>query len=91
MYYLAATFETTQVEYSRFEMSFWDEIPSTRRWQVIDEDGQELALLEGEYVFSPGEDRVMIQQKGDVLLADFAGNILARYGALQETREEAAP
>lgn len=78
MYYLAVTYEATQVEYEN-GMSFWDEIPGTRRCSVIAPNGEVLCTVEAEYISYCGEDRMLIYRESGWTFADLRGNAVAEF------------
>lgn len=87
-YYTFVAFDAEQVEYEEYGMSFWDEIPGTRRCGVIAPDGRELCAFDAEYISFTGENRMLIQTEDAVLLADFSGNVLREFA--NNDGEEAA-
>ncbi len=78
MHYLAVTYEATQVEYEN-GMSFWDEIPGTRRCSVIAPDGSVLCEAEAEYISWCSEDRILIHRESGWTFADLNGNTIAEF------------
>ncbi len=78
MYYMFITYEATQVEYDN-GMSFWDEIPSTRRCGVLNGEGKELCAFEGEYISWLGDEYILVHQLDGRIFADVQGNIVAEF------------
>lgn len=77
MYYVFTSFESTQTEYEG-GLTFWDEVPGTRRCGVLSPTGEELCAFDAEYISYVGEGRMLVQQDGAAEFADFEGNVFAR-------------
>lgn len=87
MYYTFVSFDAEQAEYEEYSLTFWDEIPGTRRCGVIAPDGRELCVFDCEYISWADEDRMLIQTEDSILLADFSGNVIREFEGAD--REEA--
>ena len=79
MYYTFTSFEATQVEYEEYGLSFWDEVPGTRRCGVLSPEGEELCSFKAEYISYLGEGRMLIQAEVGAAFADFEGNVLRSF------------
>ncbi len=79
MYYTFTMFDTEMVEYSDYGLTFWDEVPGTRRCGVLSPEGEELCRIETEYISCLSEGRMVYQQEGVTFMADFSGKILWQH------------
>ena len=89
MYYVYTQFETVETVYPGLDVSFWDEAPGTRRCGVLSPDGEQLCELDAQYITYLGEDRMLIEQEGSAVMANFSGEIMKEFansGAEDEQR-----
>lgn len=85
-YYLAIDYQATQVEYDN-GLSFWDEIPGTRRCSVIAADGSVLCSLNAGYVSWCGSGKLLIHHERGRSFADLSGNVLAEFEYLNQNND----
>ena len=81
MYYMYTQFETVETVYPDLGVSLWDEVPGTRRCGVLSPDGETLCELAAAYITYLGEDRVLIEQEGGAMMANFSGGMIKQFEA----------
>lgn len=87
-YYAAASYETEQVTYDEYGVTFRDEVPGTRVLCLMDGEGNVLARFDAEYISWLDGGRIVVHSAEEEAMADLEGNILRRFDRPQESERE---